>query len=193
MMTYEIRAAQCAVAGHQRVLWRSIGRFLCLACGVSWPIGYDTPEDSPLWTGPRRVEPVCPMCHRPQNSESCESREHWLPVSKLVLEAKGQPSETAEIGSLLLAPPIDEDYWAWRVRLSDRQAIVGFPKFTTIGIGFAVEDDWNTNLPYTCPAEQIYDHIAHNKGDDAISAGDCLAAIRLIQEAAAARLSEKAS
>ena len=71
-------------------------------------------------------------------------------------------------------------------RLSEAQAIVGFPKFFTVGIGFAQEEDWNTNLPYTCDADEIYDHIAHNKGDDSITREDCVPAIRLVQEAAAA-------
>jgi hypothetical protein len=106
---------------------------------------------------------------------------------RLYLETRDQSNETAVIGPVLLTPPIDEDYWQFRVRLTDQQSIVGFPKFTTIGIGFAVEDDWNTNLPYTCSAEQIYDHIEHNKGDDTISREDCLAAIRLIQAAATER------
>lgn len=83
-----------------------------------------------------------------------------------------------------MTPPIDEDYWAYRVKLTDTQAIVGFPKFGTIGIGFAVEDDWNTNLPYQSETEHIFEHIAHNKGDDAISDDDVREAIRLVQAAA---------
>lgn len=110
---------------------------------------------------------------------------------ELKLERRGQADETAVLtapggGSILMTPPIGEDYWAYRVRLSDTQAVVGFPKFATIGIGFAVEGDWNTNLPYTCENEKILSHIGHNKGDDAISDDDVLAAIRLIQVAVTA-------
>lgn len=84
-------------------------------------------------------------------------------------------------------PPIDEDYWSFRVRLTPTQAVVGFPKFSTIGIGFAVEDaSWNTNLPYTTETGRIFEHIACNKGDDAISDADVLEAIRMVQEAATA-------
>ncbi|TDB86445.1 hypothetical protein E1264_17760 [Actinomadura sp. KC216] len=101
----------------------------------------------------------------------------------LVLETKAQPDETVHAGPAMLTPAIDEDYWLYRVKLSERQAIVGFPKFGLIGIGFAVEEDWNTNLPSGCDAEQIYEHIAHNKGDDSISREDCLSAIRMIQDA----------
>ena len=111
-------------------------------------------------------------------------------MSDLTLEVRGQENETAFPGPIMLTPAVDEDYWQYRVRLSGTQAILGFPKFMTIGIGFAQEEDWNTNLPYTCEAEQIYDHIAHNKGDDAIAREDCLAAIRLVQEAAARDRSE---
>jgi hypothetical protein len=103
---------------------------------------------------------------------------------RLTLETKDQPDGTPHFGPVMITPDIDENYWLYRVRLSDKQAIVGFPKFTTIGIGFAVEEDWNTNLPYTSATEKIFEHIAHNKGDDAISDEDCLAAIRMVQEAA---------
>lgn len=104
-------------------------------------------------------------------------------MADLVLETKDQRNETPEIGPVMLTPPIDEDYWAYRVRLSDEQAIVGFPKFFTVGIGFAKEEDWNTNLPYTCDAVEIYDHIEHNKGDESISREDCITAIQMIQDA----------
>lgn len=83
-----------------------------------------------------------------------------------------------------VTPPLDGDYWLFRVRLSDKQAIVGFPKFFTIGIGFQVEEDWNTNLPYQCEAEEIYNHIKHNKGDKRIAKQKCIEAIKAIQEQA---------
>jgi len=108
----------------------------------------------------------------------------------LKLETRGQPDTTGGDGVVMITPLIDEDYWEYRVRLSETQAIVGFPKFGTIGIGFAQEEDWNTNLPYTCDAEMIYDHIAHNKADEAITREDCIAAIRLVQEAATAARAE---
>jgi hypothetical protein len=84
---------------------------------------------------------------------------------------------------VLMTPPIDENFWMMRVPVSDSQAVVCFPKFGTIGIGFQVEDDWNTNLPHTKRAADIFDHIAHNKGDDAISDADCIAAIEMLQAA----------
>lgn len=103
---------------------------------------------------------------------------------RLALEVKGQADKSARAPGLLVAPPVDEDYWTYRVRLSEKQAIVGFPKFGLTGIGFAQEEDWNTNLPSSCDAGEIYDHIRHNKGDDSISREDCIAAIRMIQDAA---------
>jgi hypothetical protein len=111
-----------------------------------------------------------------------------MDMRDLVLERKGQ-KDTSPVLNLgpsvvgVLTPSIDAGYWAYRVRLSNTQAILGFPKFSTIGIGFAEEEDWNTNLPYTCTAEMIYNHIDHNKGDDAISAEDCIRAIKMIQDA----------
>ena len=83
-----------------------------------------------------------------------------------------------------MTPPIGEEYWLYRVPLSEKQAIIAFPKFGTIGIGFQKEEeDWNTNLPYSCTAEEIFNHISPNKGSEAISDEDCILAIRLIQSA----------
>lgn len=105
-------------------------------------------------------------------------------VTELQLEERNQADGTVIVDGLMVTPPIDEGYWKYRVRLSETQAIVGFPKFFTVGIGFAVEEDWNSNLPYTCAAQEIFDHIGHNKGDDSIADEDCVRAIELIQEAA---------
>jgi len=104
----------------------------------------------------------------------------------LVLERKDQADETPTVGAISMTPPITEDYWTYRVVVADGQAIVGFPKFNTIGIGFAVEEDWNTNLPYSVAAEELLEHIGHNRGSDDISDETCLEAIRLIQAAARA-------
>lgn len=107
----------------------------------------------------------------------------------LVLETKGQPNHTTVLGaaggSIMINPAVDEDYWLLRVRVSEEQAVVGFPKFITIGIGFAVEKvTYDCNFPHTCTTEEIYAHIRRNQGDDAIPAERVLAAIRLVQEAA---------
>ena len=116
---------------------------------------------------------------------------------KLALEIRDQGNETVSIaagsGLVQMPPLLDDDYWSYRVRLSDTQAVLGFPKFSTVGIGFAVEDDgYNTNLPYHCPTDQILAHIIDNKGDGTISDADVREAIRMIQlavidERAAAR------
>ena len=98
---------------------------------------------------------------------------------------------TLVVGRAMVTPMVSEDYWLFRVQLRGEQAILGFPKFGTIGIGFAQEEDWNSNLPYTSDAEAIHDHIARNKGDDAISREDVLAAIRLVQAAAAEYMKER--
>jgi len=113
-------------------------------------------------------------------------------VSALVLERREQGDDTGVISTpgttVLLTPPISEDYWTYRVRVADGQAIIGFPKFFTIGIGFAVEEDWNTNLPYTSDAFDIARHIWHNRGanipDDVPSFDQIVQAIQLIQDAA---------
>ena len=108
----------------------------------------------------------------------------------LILEKRFQNDLTIRLsGTLLgtgpmLTPPISESYWTYRVQLGYGQAIVGFPKFDTIGIGFAVEEDWNTNFPYWCSVEDIFNHISHNKGHEEISDPDCREAIRMIIRAA---------
>jgi hypothetical protein len=113
---------------------------------------------------------------------------------ELVVERRDQLDKTARFRSgdvtVSLSPPIGTDYWSYRVRVGHGQAVVAFPKFMTIGIGFATEDkDWNTNLPWTCDTDEILAHIAKNKDpdgvtdDSAISIDDCRMAIKLIQDA----------
>jgi hypothetical protein len=81
----------------------------------------------------------------------------------------------------MITPPVGQDYWLFRVKLFKEHAIIGFPKFSTIGIGFAIEDaDWNTNLPYDYSPEQIYSHIKANRKYDEITKEECIKAIALI-------------
>ena len=61
---------------------------------------------------------------------------------QLKLERKSQPNATVVIGAASISPLVDEDYWEYRVIVGEHQAVVGFPKYTTIGIGFAVEENW---------------------------------------------------
>ena len=86
-------------------------------------------------------------------------------------------------GVILFTPTVGEDYWKYRVRLGNGQSILGFQKFGMIGIGFAKEIDWNTNLPSGCDAEIIYNHIKVNKGSKPITDEDCIEAIKMIQSA----------
>lgn len=87
--------------------------------------------------------------------------------------------------NIMVTPAIgDKDYWLYRVKVSNDQAIIGFPKFRTIGIGFEKEDtEEDTNLPYTCNTRTIFNHIKKNKGDDSIPDSSCIQAIQMIQEA----------
>jgi hypothetical protein len=88
--------------------------------------------------------------------------------------------------AIALTPPLDGDYWAYRVKLKHGQAIVAFPKFFTIGCGFAMEEtDWNTNLPISCPTMEIFNHIKCNKKYKDIKNLDCIAAIEAIKAAIA--------
>lgn len=109
-------------------------------------------------------------------------------MKKLTLEVNsdlnvGNDTFKCGAGVVMITPDISEKYWLLRVKLNKKgQAIIGFPKFTLIGVGFAQETDWNSNLPSTCEAEKIYNHIRHNKGSKSIQRADCLAAIKMIQE-----------
>jgi hypothetical protein len=107
-------------------------------------------------------------------------------MDMLRLERKDEQDSGIINAHISMTPAIGEDYWAYRVIVGEHQAILGFPKFSTIGIGFAVEEDWNTNLPYTCTTDEIWEHIRHNKGDERIPDEWCLTAIRMVQEAATA-------
>ncbi len=82
-------------------------------------------------------------------------------------------------------PPIDEDYWVFRIKLSKYQSIVAFPKFMTMGIGFALESNWNTNKPYNLDAENIYEWIKVNKGYKSIKKETCIEAINILKRACA--------
>ena len=84
---------------------------------------------------------------------------------------------------VVITPPLDEKYWMFRVKLCKDQSIVAFPKFNTYGIGFAIEDDWNTNLPWRSPTEEIYGHIRRNKKYDEITKDDCIKAIDMLRKA----------
>jgi hypothetical protein len=80
-------------------------------------------------------------------------------------------------------PRITPKYWRYRVRLSEKQAILGFDKMSTIGIGFEHEIDWNINLPFDCNVDKIFNYVNRNNGDKSISNKDCKEAIKLIQDA----------
>ena len=110
---------------------------------------------------------------------------------KLVLEVNskfidGEKYHFKVGGALVVTTPLelDEDYWQFRVKVSDEQAIIGFPKMFTIGIGFAKEDDWNTNLPYMTHTKSLWEWIKKNKGYASIPDKRCIEAIKMVQQAA---------
>ena len=125
------------------------------------------------------------------DAEASESALEGAAMTELRIEVNStfQPASTdfrCPAGTISITPPLDENYFIARVPLHRDQAIVAFPKFGTIGCGFAQEKDWNTNLPISCGAEKIFNHIKHNKKYRAIKDTDCIAAIKLLQEWAAA-------
>lgn len=103
---------------------------------------------------------------------------------ELKLQTKKQSDKT-KVSEFVSMMTLDTtNYWTHRVQVSPTQAIVGFPKFFTTGIGFENEEDWNTNLPYTSTAEKILSHIWHNRGKankGHVFRARCIAAIEMIQ------------
>ncbi len=85
---------------------------------------------------------------------------------------------------VMVTPPIGEDYWLFRVKIHKDQAVLGFPKFSMVGIGFAIEEeDWNTNLPSSTSTGAIVSHIKCNKKYAAITNKMIGEAINLIKQA----------
>ena len=103
---------------------------------------------------------------------------------KIEVNATFSPSarEAGRISeSLSMTPAISETYFIARVVLFRDQAVQIFPKFFTIGCGFAQEEDWNVNLPLATPARDLYRHIKINKKYDEISEAMCIEAIEMLQ------------
>lgn len=98
---------------------------------------------------------------------------------------KGNSTFKAGNSLVAITPAIDKDYWLFRVHLFRNQYVQAFPKFFTLGIGFAIEDDWNTNLPYSQTAEALYSHIECNKKYDQITKERAIEAITLLSAACA--------
>ena len=107
---------------------------------------------------------------------------------KLEVNAQFEEQQTALTPNVIMSPIVGEDYYLFRVHLYKDQYLLAFPKFNTIGIGFAQEEDWNTNLPFICVAEDIYDHIKHNKKYKEIKKQEVMHAIELLQVASAVYL-----
>lgn len=104
----------------------------------------------------------------------------------LVLEHNPSVRDESVISTnIAITPPIENpEYWMFRVKVSSDQAIVAFPKFFTMGIGFQVENDnYNTNLPYKCGLDVIWDHIRCNKGNSSIPDSRCIEALKMVIDA----------
>ena len=126
---------------------------------------------------------------------------------KLVPEQNPEVIDTTQLfkkgEAVLMATPSDigeDDYWAFRVKVSETQAVISFPKFMTLGVGFQKEEDWNTNLPCRmrgetskAAVERIWKHIKENKGDSSIPDKRCKEAIRMVSEASALYLESQKS
>lgn len=85
--------------------------------------------------------------------------------------------------SFLLGTAAKEEEILFRIKMFQDQELIAFPKFSSIAISFLIEEDWNTNLPYKCDEEEIYDHIKCNKKYKEIKKKDCIKAIIMLKAA----------
>lgn len=91
---------------------------------------------------------------------------------------------------IMISPSVDEEYWIFRVKLCKDQAVLGFPKMGMVGVGMALEENWNTNLPLNSEdtplanTNRIYSHIKCNKKYESITRQMIVDAIMLIVEGA---------
>jgi hypothetical protein len=108
-----------------------------------------------------------------------------LLINSRAVEIYAGKIETAKNAKILLGGVPSNDKFLFVVKLFKDQAIVAFPKYSScIAIGFYQEDDgYDTNLPYQCKAEEIYEHIKCNKKYKEIKKKDCIKAIEKIQTA----------
>jgi hypothetical protein len=77
--------------------------------------------------------------------------------------------------------PLDRSLWIFKIKLSYEQEMVAFLAAGTIHIGFRNERFPNTSMPLSCPAEEIFTHIARNKGGKTITDEECVGAIKVLQ------------
>lgn len=106
-----------------------------------------------------------------------------LLINPKAVEIYAGKIEETENARILFGGVPSNDKILFVVKMCTGQAIVAFPKFSGIAIGFFEEEDWNTNLPYQCKAEEIYEHIKCNKKYKEIKKKDCIKAIEKIQTA----------
>lgn len=106
-----------------------------------------------------------------------------LEMNKNIVEVFEKHLQETQNANVLIGGTCDEEDILFKIKLHKEQALIAFPKFTTIAIGFAEEEDWNTNLPYTSDAEEIYNHIKVNKKYKEITKQNCIKAIKWLQKA----------
>lgn len=88
----------------------------------------------------------------------------------------------------LISPDVGPEYWVFRVKLVKDQAIVAFPKIGLLGVGFALEEDWNCNLPINRretdeDLAELWRHIRRNKKYPSITKKMGMEALRMIRRA----------
>ena len=84
---------------------------------------------------------------------------------------------------VMVNPPVGVDYWVFKVRLYEDQAMIAFPKFGQMGISFLREERRNINLPAMSSAEDIWEHIKPNKKYMQITKKMGIKAIQMLQGA----------
>jgi hypothetical protein len=108
-----------------------------------------------------------------------------IDVDDLKLRRRSQEDQTRVPGTnISIGRSGAEDYWTYRVDLTENQALIGFPKHGTIGIDFL--HNRGEDLPYTSDPEYLADFFAPGRlegGDTEISRAAVIRAIKMIREA----------
>jgi hypothetical protein len=107
-----------------------------------------------------------------------------IDIDDLKLRRRAEEDQTRVGPNLSIGRSGGDDYWAYRVDLSDKQALIGFPKHGTIGIDFL--HNRGEDLPYSVNPERLADFFAPGRllgGDAVIPREHVIRAIKMIREA----------
>lgn len=107
-----------------------------------------------------------------------------IDIEDLKLRRRAEEDQTQVAPNLSIGRSGGDDYWAYRVDLSDKQALIGFPKHGTIGVDFL--HNHGQDLPYSVNPERLADFFSRGRllgGDETMPRANVIHAIKMIREA----------